>query len=522
MKTVSKKLVSLLLVAIMLVAALPFQAFADDDSAASTKYNVMLHWMNSTTGTEIDKVFLQTATITLGDVKAKIPEGYTYVGWYKDAGMTEAVEGDSVTLESNSHFYVKVTPPAPAEKCTITVTVKVGPAGADTQYTKAFTAEKGSTFALNDALIKEVFAGYDAAKYTNNGWYPYYKDSFVVEGDSNPQIRLTAKEQTGGDNNQGSDNNQGESNVPGTNGYTVYFDFGVAGLETVTKTMYNGVSFENYLPSTPTSKYMKFERWVYADTGVQIDYDKLDVTKDKDNSDGIQIKAIWTMNVGSYVLTLNYNYPNSMSGTYKITVGEGEPILPILSKYNPTCKGYVFTGWKVYDKYVTESTTVRSNATVTAQWEVESEVPGVPVESEKDGVIKLWIYTNGDTDFPYRSVDITSYAKDNKITRAEVKTVVAKYLTAKSGYTLQYEGLFDWEDWDYYVAGGKVEGDDEIVVDLYGDRNIFVMVKNVKASSSSTADSSNPKTGDAGIMMPLFALVSSAASAAYVFTKKRH
>lgn len=186
-------------------------------------------------------------------------------------------------------------------------------------------------------------------------------------------------------------------------------------------------------------------------------------------------------------------------------------------------KGYVFMGWKILGKMVTEETVYLWQGSVDAYavWKLESDTNGEAMNGTHtaDGKVYLEVYTNNNTKDRKLLIDITSYAGDNKITRSEVETVVKKRLSAKSGYSLSFVGLFDEEGWWYYTRDPETDGEASIVVNRDGDDYIYVMVNNVKTV---TADSSNPKTGDAGIMMPLFALVSSAASAAYVFTKKRH
>ena len=120
-------------------------------------------------------------------------------------------------------------------------------------------------------------------------------------------------------------------------------------------------------------------------------------------------------------------------------------------------------------------------------------------------------------------MDITSLLKDEKITRSEVKTVVNKYITAKSGYSLQYEGLFDEESWYWYCRDPETDGVDSITIEtlkgeIYEDHYIYVMVNNVK---NVAADTTNPKTGD--MIFASMATMSTTAAAAYVLlaNKKR-
>ena len=188
--------------------------------------------------------------------------------------------------------------------------------------------------------------------------------------------------------------------------------------------------------------------------------------------------------------------------------------------------GYIFVGWKLdaTGKYITANTVYEWQGDVTAyaQWKLESDTEGEPMggTNQQDGKVYLEIYINGDTDTLKKRVDITSYAADNKITRAEAQAVVAKYITAKAGYTLAYEGLFDDPLWWEYKHDPETNGKESVVVNRDGDDYVFVMVKNVKVV---TGDPSNPKTGDyvLSAAMTMMAVSGLAAAAVYVIGKKR-
>ena len=87
-------------------------------------------------------------------------------------------------------------------------------------------------------------------------------------------------------------------------------------------------------------------------------------------------------------------------------------------------------------------------------------------------------------------------------------TVVKKYITAKKGYTLKYEGLFDEETWWWYTRDPETNGAKSIVVNRDGDDYVYVMVKNVKTVES---DPTNPKTGD-GIFAVMSVMMGSGAA----------
>lgn len=301
--------------------------------------------------------------------------------------------------------------------------------------------------------------------------------------------------------------------------YTVYIDYtdGAEGEPARAYKMVDGQKFGDRLPANPQRGGMTFVRWVYAGTNKEVDADDRLDAKYADKDGNVYIDAEW--NVKSLFLTLDENRQGEEYVNYGVTVKVGEKIYDKVYKYQPTRKGYVFMGWYLNGMKIVKDTVydLPDSATAYAKWEKESDVPGVPNPNEKDGKVYLEIYLNGEKTLAKR-VDITSYAADGKITRAEAEAVVKKYYSAKSGYKLSYEGLFDEESWYFYTRDPETDGEAEILVDLWTDHYVYVMVKNVKVTA---ADPSNPKTGDAGILMPLISMFSSAAAAAYVIGKKR-
>ena len=244
----------------------------------------------------------------------------------------------------------------------------------------------------------------------------------------------------------------------------------------------------------------------------------IDVTKDILMGDDT-ITGLWSA-AKEFFLTLDENRDGEEYVNYGVKVAYGENIYAKVSKYKPEREGYVFMGWKLNGKMITEKTVYElfDDATAYAQWKLESDTEDEPMNGThtKDGKVYLEIYVNGDTSAAEKKVDITSYAADNKITQAEVETVVKKYVTPKSGYKLAYEGLFDEETWWWYTRDPETNGKASIVVNRDGDDYIYVMVKNVKVVA---ADPSNPKTGD-GIVIALATMMSTGGAALALGKKK--
>ena len=122
-------------------------------------------------------------------------------------------------------------------------------------------------------------------------------------------------------------------------------------------------------------------------------------------------------------------------------------------------------------------------------------------------------------------------ANDGTISIAEngdVRNLIKSYYTATNSDGIKYDGLYELtgnHPKNYYTDSNKVttvNGLDEIRAN--GEKVYFVVLENVKlkSSSSSTADTTNPKTGDS-IYMAVTVLGLSVASlaAVYYISKKR-
>ena len=215
-------------------------------------------------------------------------------------------------------------------------------------------------------------------------------------------------------------------------------------------------------------------------------------------------------------LTVVYNFPDNhrfMGRTSEtFTVWKGSDILDALAAAEsmgyyevPTRDGYTMAGYS-FDKEcnndVNRDDAINEDMTIYCEWE--------------KSYITLRVYTNGDTRYPDKTFDLSAYAKDGKITQAEVENLLDSKYSAKSGYTLAYYGLFTDKTWD----NGKYDNDDavsNVKVNAFGKTTIYVMVKNVKKA---VADSSNPKTGD-NIMIAVGTMALSAAALVSIIELKK-
>ena len=450
MKTVMKKLLSLALVAMLLVSAVPFAA-----SAATEEYTVKL-FVYDETGAFVKEM----------DPSEKISaeEALDVVGTYTDAATVNAYVGMFLN-------------------------------GGDYESVKIEILEVPQILA-----IRFYAAAQDEGEPTPPPANP------PVEDDEEEEEEVVAQS------------------------VTIYVDY-TDGAEGEPARVYThkkvGDTFGDILPANPQRNTMTFKQWTCAATGAKVTANTV-ITEAMAEDGVIDIYAVW--NVRSLFLTLDENRGEEETVNRGIAVYYGEPIGrtvngKFVGLHTPTREGYTFSHWELNGKKITNETIYElgDDATAYAIW-TQGSIAGIGTSiPEEDGKVWLEIYVNGKTGELKKRVDITSLLKDEKITRSEVKTVVNKYITAKSGYSLQYEGLFDEESWYWYCRDPETDGVDSITIEtlkgeIYEDHYIYVMVNNVK---NVAADTTNPKTGD--MIFASMATMSTTAAAAYVLlaNKKR-
>lgn len=153
----------------------------------------------------------------------------------------------------------------------------------------------------------------------------------------------------------------------------------------------------------------------------------------------------------------------------------------------------------------------------------------------KPGDVVLHVYLNNNFESEHKAYTINSIAKDGKLSLMDdVKDFLKQYYTAKTSDGIEYRGMYVANGYYgvQYISGNKTEVIGGTVLPCghteldhkraEGRVDLNVMLMNAKAKSSSTADSSNPKTGDT-IFVPVMVLglTASALAAAYVIGKKR-
>ncbi len=186
--------------------------------------------------------------------------------------------------------------------------------------------------------------------------------------------------------------------------------------------------------------------------------------------------------------------------------------------------------WSTMEQeYVSEDTEIMAGDTVTfAMKSGSSSSSSSSGTSNSDGEEKVYlgVYVNNNTKDMHKVIDVTKYVEGEDepyLDRYEAERAIKKYYTAKDGYTLKMYGLFTYDTWKEFLWDDDTDGAVSIPVDRSEETYIYVLVNNVySSSSSSTADSSNPKTGDEVFMtITAMSLSASALICLYFLNKKR-
>ena len=245
-----------------------------------------------------------------------------------------------------------------------------------------------------------------------------------------------------------------------------------------------------------------------------------------------------------YQLRVMYNRGNGNDDYKQIDIYEGEGILAAIKNagIKPTYKDHVLVGYlnhhtgtsnsylTIYDVAKASMANDLGVIKVYADWREKTddddedyeygEGGGLYGDDNDDPIydVVLRIYTNGKTSSYAKKVSSSTmgkYTKDGKLTRDEVETIVQKYFKTTSD--TKYYGLFTTKTWD----DGDYDTDDavySIELDPNKTNNVYVMVKDAKAY---VADSSNPKTGDSIMIAVTTMALAAAGVVSMIELKKR-
>lgn len=506
MKTVMKKLLSIALVAVLLISAVPFQADATTDGPWTVQFGHR--------GTDGQGAFTPIKTVSVdvpglalwafpSDKESKVFGDYRLVKWVVDG--TEVTFNNGVSLRDydlNNVVYVT----AVYERDDYTLKFNANMAGVENPA--SITITNGWQYgAHNNGALPPL-----ANTATQNflGWV-LPNGNMVGAGDyveTTSNITLTAKWSNGAKTVtvqywNGSD----------WAGLIAPFSVetntaGVVGKYEAFKTAAAGDMIMQHVPQG-----FELKGWTNAATGAAFDPATAIVTED------ITIRPVYTGKI-----TLDPNCPNpynTYSRQIEVTVGKKMTNLPTLGTLASETKAYVFNGW-----YIPGNDTL-----------ITSETPyypsmGTELKADWANGVKITLYIY-DTNFNLlNSKEAAVYAAEGKqfdLTKVDPATFVSGY--AKKA------GWFTTEQFTRYKAGYSATPIEYIQGSQLGHENYstFHIVVN-KASTNGNGgtgtgtngtgngtnekvDPSNPQTGDMiGVSL---ALMMSTAGAAVMLGKKR-
>ncbi len=171
----------------------------------------------------------------------------------------------------------------------------------------------------------------------------------------------------------------------------------------------------------------------------------------------------------SYTLYFNPGNGATVSPTNKtVYFNSAVGNLPV-----PTASGKVFKGWKDANGTMYDAGTiykVAGDTTLTAAWDNEATVV-------------LYVYVNGNLNSCDRMLLIDKLVQNDNINRSRVFSEIANHYTATAGNVLSIAGLFDENTWASYKANTSKAGVENIQIDGSRVNKIYVMVKNANAGT---------------------------------------
>ncbi|MDY5642965.1 MAG: InlB B-repeat-containing protein [Candidatus Faecousia sp.] len=496
MKTVSKKLLSLLLVVLLLAAAVPFQAFAETydlkiviregDAHGTKKGEVTLTLDNPVTKTQINDAVI-----------GKVGSGYTITHYYEAAGSAELT--DFETLDSAyTEILVVVTPNTSSEETDIIkLTLDAGAgkiSGMDANKTIIPLAKNSEGKAQVGKLPTAEQNGYKFL-----GWFvgdKQIENGCILDADTT----ATAKYELLTKNIlvKGVKTTESKENAKLISEYN-------AAINQSLLAFLNGSDVVAAVQaSVPTGYSLKTNNgavlWYNFNSGDQL------TGQEQVTSTAQTILVKYEPKTFTLYFQANGGTvsPTNKSVTYDAKVGT----LP-----TPTKSGDVFMGWfdEAGNQYTADTVyKVDGNTTLTARWQNEA-------------LVLLRIYRDNKTSTPDRIVDITGKVVGNSVSQTEVEKIVKNYY---SGSNMKLVGLFTDATWAEYKAGTVTKGDPNVTIQETAKTNIHVVVKNASNSTTSTtspttattkpADKDNPKTGDSMMIYTASAVMIVAAAALVV------
>lgn len=508
MKTVSKKLFSLLLVAVLLVSVLPFQASASTITfnfytRNGGSFELLPQNVRNATPSSVGAVAINAAPAN--------PEigGLKFLGWVLyTPGMT-VDQVNAAPVVNLSNLFTGDTSFA-AKYATDSYTVSFSTGYADITNPASITVINTTSFGYNATM---PFPDDEPNGYTFGGWKYGEKTLTLANWDteifnSKANVTLTAVW------------------IPDALTVTFYrFNDSVKGYEAIKAvTVKYGETVK--LKDIPALSDLD-ARDKYEPIGWQ-------------TSAGTDAKAIdpatttITADTGFYArylgdeVTINFDPNDSNIKVAPKVVRIGEKVGAYGGKLpTPSLTGYVFMGWYVEKDQSAQVTKVtdedifwNSYNTLYARWAPQ-------------GSVRLIVYKEGDNVTPIVSRLIPGGVRGGTL---DVDTIqIGNYLPA--GATYQLTGYFNKAGWDDYVLNRIVNTVDYVQVASEGETPVYAVVKVVSTNTNTgsgtgntgsgtgtpakPADPTNPATGDNSMIFTSMTVMTLSAAALVVFMQLR-
>lgn len=525
MKTLSKKLLTMLLAVVMLVSVVPFQAMAAD-------YQNVIHFVDAN-GAVMAKSYgeyeWQSETTPLGraDAEKRLAEtdlsGYKLTDEFTEMTPTRQDENGlwvyEVTLVKAEDEGNGDTPVDPTvdetDKYTLTVEVRVGPKGNDETYTKTYEYEENTEVTLTDDMIKAAFDGYSAEKYTKSDWYPGSK--VTMTEDKSVAIRLTEKEEP----TEPTEKPTEPTEKPEEDKSVIKLM--VDGELYATATISDGKV--GVLPTEPLKNGKQFTAWYENENGTG---DKLykGMPADEVDDDRTYHAAFKTSDddgLGNLTVYAKFYVGGKLKDTVKLyterDLENGTNAFDWLTANKDRTYNAIFDrvdaeDYEWEDRYY---------------YDYEGKEPlskqDLVMDGDRSVVVKVYskhesnvlLYVHRKVSSAAENIyEMGGYVKGDVVSREAVESVVKKHYSGKR----TIKGLYSDEAWSQLKNGEDPTQANGITVDSNGTVKIHILLSN--ATSNGNADSSNPKTGDTIFMtITVMAVSAMGLACAYIFTKKR-
>lgn len=479
MKTVCTKLLSLMLVAILLVSAVPFQAFADE--------------VDGTTET----------TETTAATEATVEETTEATEETTEA-TTEATEAAVAAVSETSGTAVAAASPTGKTYSIILW----GPSGSDYQNGKYYSVTVGQPYG---SLPYPTYAHHtflywyytvDGVEYPVNG-------NTTVTGNFNLSAKFDA------------------------NKYTVWFErydgANWVGVENYTVPALSTMTTANGFP-TDAEIASNYALSGYTIVGWEIgETDKAFIPGNTQVTGEIVVRPRYQRTV-TLVANNPGNYTSNSYKTMTVEIGERVGTLP-----DPGARdGYAFVDWVAEDQTTVISTKENLSTTSAHPKYYPSLGTTFYARFAESTVVYLYIHTNGNTQtatkiVPYYEVTSTGAFDTSTINMYSIYSAYGNYDDEGD----KSYGWYDKTQWKNYSAGTAATAATvfynvkenpnycELHIMLIDNGNNNTTTNNYNTNTS-TADSSNPTTGDYIFMAVTVMAVSAAALALIFFLKKRN